>query len=313
MAAHHHHSHHDHGGPAEGGPHHHHHPRPNSGWKFGLAMALNLAFVVVEAGYGFAAHSTALLADAGHNLSDVLGLALAGGAAWLAGFGGGAKRTYGFGKATVLAALANALLLVFACGAIVREAIERFSQPQPVAALPVMVVAAVGVAINGATALLFLAGRKDDINIRGAFLHMVGDAAVSVGVILAGALIAATGLAWIDPAASLAIVVVIGLTTWGLLREATNMAMDVAPDHVDVEAVRTLLQGLPGVAEVHDLHVWNISTTETAMTAHLVRPEGSGGAFLPDAEGALHKAFGLTHVTLQVETAACAHRHGLHA
>lgn len=275
-------------------------------------MGLNLAFVVVEAGYGLWAHSTALLADAGHNLSDVLGLALAGGAAWLAQRAGGEARTYGFGKATILAALTNALVLVFACGIIVREALGRFYDPQMVAPIPVMVVAAVGVAINGGAALLFMAGRKYDMNVRGAFLHMVGDAAVSVGVILAGLVILLTGLAWIDPLVSLLIVAVIGLSTWGLLRDSLNLALDKAPEHLDIVAVRSLLEALPGVAEVHDLHVWAMSTTETALTAHLVRPGGVDCDFLSNAEAGLQRAFGLKHITLQIEPEPCAARHRLH-
>ncbi|HET9161462.1 MAG TPA: cation diffusion facilitator family transporter [Caulobacteraceae bacterium] len=308
MSARRHHDHDDHHDHHDGG---HAHASPG-GWRFGVGMALNLAFVVVEAIFGFIGHSTALLADAGHNLSDVLGLALAGGAAWLAGLAGGRRHTYGFGKATVLAALANALLLVFACGAIVREAIGRFAAPETVAPGPIMVVASIGVAINFGTALLFASGRKHDINVRGAFLHMMGDAAVSAGVIVAGGVIAMTGKTWIDPAASLAIVVVIGISTWGLLKEAFNMAMDVAPAHLDIAEVRHLLQEQPGVSEVHDLHIWNLSTTEVALTAHLVRPQGIDESFLPSVRTALERAFGIGHVTLQIETKACPDCDGLH-
>lgn len=275
-------------------------------------MVLNLAFVIIEAGFGVWTNSTALLADAGHNLSDVLGLALAGGAAWLATLAGGAQRTYGFGKATILAALANALLLVFACGAIVWEALQRFSDPEPVQAGPVMIVAAIGVLINAGTAALFVAGGKHDINVRGAFLHMVGDAAVSVGVIGAAGAIALTGANWIDPATSLAIVAVIGLSTWGLLKESLNLALDAAPPSVEIAAVRSLLESQPGVTGVHDLHVWNISARDTAMTAHLVRPEGGDHDFLQAAHAALHRAFGLDHITLQIETSPCDGRDKLH-
>lgn len=302
------HHHHDHGHGHAG----HHHGPPPQGWRYGVGMVLNLAFVGVEAAYGYIVHSTALLADAGHNLSDVLGLALAGGAVWLASLAGADKRTYGFGKATVLAALGNALLLVFACGLIVQEAVGRFFAPQPTVPTTVMIVAGAGVLVNGATALLFASGRKGDVNARGAFLHMLADAAVSVGVIIAAALIAFTGWAWLDPAVSLVIVVVIALSTWGLLRESLDMALDSAPAGFDIAAVRQLLQDQPGVAEVHDLHVWNISTTETALTAHLVRPEGVGGDFLHRTEEALRKAFGVGHVTLQVETQPCDGRHALH-
>jgi cobalt-zinc-cadmium efflux system protein len=308
------HAHHHHGhehGRAPGHSHAHGHG-PTQGWRFGVAMIVNLGFVIAEAAFGLLAHSTALLADAGHNLSDVLGLALAGGAAWLTGAASGTHRTYGFGKATILAALANALLLVFACGAIVAEAVTRLSDPQPLQPVAMMVVAAVGVAVNAGTAMLFLAGRKRDLNVRAAFQHMIADAAVSVGVILAGGLIVLTGRAWIDPVTSLAIVAMIGLGAWGLLKESLNLAMDVAPTHVDVTAVRRLLEDQPGVAEVHDLHIWNMSTTETALTAHLVRAEGIDGDFLCNTEDALRRAFGLQHVTLQVETAPCAGRHDLH-
>jgi len=309
MSAHEHHHPHDHD---HGHNHGHEHHAPPPGWRYGVGMVANLAFVVVEAGYGLFAHSTALLADAGHNLSDVLGLGLAGGAAWLASLAGGDHRTYGYGKATVLAALANALLLVFACGAIVREAVVRFAEPQAVTPGPIMVVAAVGVAINFGTALLFAAGRKHDINVRGAFLHMVGDAAVSAGVIVAGALILLTGKTWIDPLTSLLIVVVIAWSTWGLLRDGLNMALDAAPAHIDIGDVRDLLLRQPGVEEVHDLHVWHLSTTEAALTAHLVRPAGVDCDFLAAAESALHHRFGIEHVTLQVEPAPCASRHELH-
>lgn len=290
---------HDHGHSHAG----HAHVSPPQDWRYGVGMALNLGFVAVEAGYGVFANSTALLADAGHNLSDVLGLALAGGAAWLARRPGSARRTYGFGRATILAALANAAVLLLACGAIVWEAVRRFQQPEGVQPTTVMVVAAIGIVINAATAALFLAGRKHDVNVRGAFLHMAADAGVSAGVVVAGALIAFTGRTWIDPVTSLAIVAVVVAGTWGLLRESLDLAMDTAPAGLDVAELRTLLAAQPGVAEVHDLHVWNTSTTETALTAHLVRPGGSDDAFLATALAAIRDRFGIEHVTIQIEDA----------
>jgi cobalt-zinc-cadmium efflux system protein len=287
--------------------HHHHghaHPTIESGSgdkRYAIGIALNLSFVAIEGIAGFLANSTALLADAGHNLSDVLGLALAGGAAWLARRQGSAQRTYGFGKATILAALANAIILVFACGAIGWEAVRRFAAPQAVEPGLIMAVAAAGVVVNTATALMFMRGREHDANVRGAFLHMAADAAVSAGVIVAGLIIAFTGWTILDPIASLAIVVLILLGTMGLLRESLNLAMDTAPDHVDVAAVRRSLLDLPGVAAVHDLHVWAMSTTENALTAHIVRPEGGDDNFTRDAIAMLQERFGIGHVTIQVE------------
>lgn len=286
---------------------------PPGDWRFVVGIGLNSAFVAVEAAAGWAAHSTALIADAGHNLSDVLSLALAGGAAWLGRrAASGAHRTYGFAKASVLAALLNALVLVFACGAIVIETLRRFAEPQPVEPGLVMAVAAVGVAINTATALLFMGGRRSDVNVRGAFLHMAADAGVSAGVIVAGGLIALTGAVWIDPVVSLVIVAVVLIGTWGLLRESVDLALDSAPRAIDVDEVRACLAGCPGVTGVHDLHVWALSTTDAAITAHLVRPGGSDDAFLEAAQKTLVHRFGLVHATLQVEQrdlADCADLH----
>lgn len=285
------HSHHDHS----------HHAPPPSDKRYIIAIALNLGFVAIEGAAGFFANSTALLSDAAHNLSDVLGLGLAGFAAWLAGRAASAKRTYGYSKATVLAALANAVLLMIASGAILMEAVSRFASPEPVQSMFVMGVAAAGVVINGATALLFLAGRHGDVNARGAFLHMAADAGVSAGVIIAGALMLFTGWNWVDPAVSVAVVALIVWSTWGLLRESLDLALDAAPKHIDVAAVRDALAGLPGVIAVHDLHVWAMSAERTALTAHLVRPEGGDDAFLADASAALEQRFRIDHVTLQVE------------
>ncbi|HEY3695965.1 cation diffusion facilitator family transporter [Phenylobacterium sp.] len=299
---------HDHGhdhvrGGAHGG--HDHAPR-DFGRAFAAAVALNTAFVLVEAGVGLWSGSLALLADAGHNLSDVLSLLLAWGAAALARRAPTAQRTYGLRKATILASLTNAILLLVAVGAIVSESVRRVFAPAPVATQAVMATAALGVVLNTATALLFLRGR-DDINVRGAFQHMAADAAVSLAVVVGAALMAATGLAWIDPALSLGIAAVIVFGTWGLLRESVDMALDAAPKGVDVAAVGAWLAALPGVVEVHDLHVWAMSTTEVALTAHLIRPaapDDDGDGFLHAACEGLHDRFGIGHATLQVEAGA---------
>ncbi|MBP6690659.1 MAG: cation transporter [Hyphomonadaceae bacterium] len=282
--------------------HAHHHPAP-SDKRYTIAIALNLSFVAIEGAAGFFANSTALLSDATHNLSDVLGLALAGGAAWLAKQQAGEQRTYGFSKATVLAALANALVLVIACGGLLWEASSRLFAPEPTQPLLIMAVAAAGVAINGATAMLFLAGRKEDVNVRGAYLHMLADAGVSAAVIVAGALIYFTGMNWIDPAISVVVVLLILWGTWGLLKESLDLSLDAAPAHIDVAKVRDYLAAQPGVTAVHDLHVWAMGATKPALTAHLVRPEGGDDAFLAKvADGITHK-FGISHVTLQIERA----------
>lgn len=299
---------HGHGGHAHrhghGHGHHHHHHTPGDfgDKRYLIGIALNLVIVVIQAVAGVVGHSTALLADASHNLSDVLGLALAGGAAWLAARPSNAKRTYGFGKATVFAALANGLLLVFASGAIVIEAVHHFLSPEPVNGKLVMLTAGAGVVVNGATALMFARGREGDANVRAAFLHMAADAVISLGVIAAGLLVALTGKAWIDPLASIAIVLVI---LWGardLLREAADMAMDAAPRSVDVNALRAFLSGQPGVVQVHDLHVWSMDASSSAMTAHLVMPQvAHDDAFLRQLCGAVDRKFGIAHATFQIE------------
>ena len=287
------HDHHDHA---------HHHPAPG-GQRYTIAIALNLGFVAVETAAGFVANSTALLSDATHNLSDVLGLALAGGAAWLAQRRSGEQRTYGYAKATVLAALANALVLVIACGGILTEAITRFLTPEPTQAGFVMAVAAIGVLVNGATAMLFLAGRKEDVNVRGAYLHMLADAGVSAAVIVAGGVIWLTNWQWIDPAISIAVVLLILWSTWGLLRESLDLTLDAAPAHIDVAAVRKFLAEQPGVTAVHDLHVWAMGASKPALTAHLVRPDGNDDAFLARVSDGIAHRFGIGHVTIQVERA----------
>ncbi|OQW57481.1 MAG: cobalt transporter [Proteobacteria bacterium HN_bin10] len=289
------HAHHDH-------DHAHGHAAP-ADRRYAIAIGLNLGFVAVETAAGLYANSTALLSDAAHNLSDVLGLALAGGAAWLAKREASAQRTYGFSKATVLAALANALVLVAACGGILWEALGRLFAPEATQPLFIMAVAAIGVLINGATAMLFLAGRKHDVNVRGAYLHMLSDAGVSAAVIVAGAAIYFTGLAWIDPAISLAVVTLILWGTWGLLRESLDLALDAAPANIDVVKVRDYLAAAPGVTAVHDLHVWAMGAAKPALTAHLVRPEGGDDAFLAAVSAGITQTFGIAHVTLQIERA----------
>lgn len=303
--------HHPHG--HGGHHHHHHHEAATADTRWILGVALNGAFVLIEAGAGIFGGSVALLADAGHNLSDVLALAVAGLAAWLARRPGGPRRTYGFGKATVLAALGNAIVLVFACGFIAREAMGRFAQPETPSSGLMIVVALAGVVINGVTAALFFRGREHDINVRSAFLHMASDAAMAAGVALAGAAIYLTGLAWIDPAVSLLILTVILVGSWGVLKEAFDLAMDSAPAQVDMAAVRAFLNERPGVSAVHDLHVWPLSTTETALTAHLVRASGGDDGFLKTVCQDLSARFGIGHATLQVEAQSLEDCEDLHA
>lgn len=300
------HGHHGHGHAHHGHGHGHHGhgaiPADFTG-AFAIGIVLNAGFVAVEAVVGLASGSLALLADAGHNAADVLSLILAWGAAVLARRRPGARHTYGLGKATIMASVTNGVLLVAAVGAIGWEAVQRLASPGPVAAGPVLITAAIGVVINTATALLFMRGQHD-LNVRGAFLHMVADAAVSAAVVVsAGLMLLNGGLQWLDPVLSLVIVAVILSGTWGLLRDSAAMAMDAAPAGIDVAEVRAWLAARPGVTEVHDLHVWSLSTTRTALTAHLVRPEGgSSDAFLAETAHGLEETFGIDHATLQVET-----------
>lgn len=301
---------HDHGhGHSHGHGHgHHHHVPKDFGRAFAIGTALNLGFVLVEFAAGLLTQSLALLADAGHNLSDVLGLILAWGAATLAKRAPSGRHTYGLRKGTVLASLANAALLLAATGAIAWEAIRRFAAPTPVESGPVMIVAAIGIVINTATALMFMRGSKDDLNARGAFLHMASDAAVSAGVVLAALLMMLTGWLWIDSVTSLLIVAVIVLGTWGLLRDSLDMALDAAPRGIDPAKVRDWLASRPGVVEVHDLHIWAMSTTETAMTAHVVRPIGADhDDFLHEVGAALNSQFKIGHATVQIEHSAGPH------
>ena len=308
------HDHHDHThDPAHGHSHahghHHHHVPADMGRAFAIGVTLNAAFVLIEVGAGFWSGSMALLADAGHNLSDVLALLMAWGATVLARRAPTSRRTYGLRKATVLASLANAVFLLLAIGGIVSESIHRLTQPGAVATSVVMIVAGVGIFINGGTAVLFMRGGKADLNVRGAFLHMASDAVVSLLVVIGAGVIALTGLQWIDPVLSLGIAVVIVLGTWGLLRDSVNLALDGAPREIDVAEVRAWLTAQPGVEEIHDLHIWAMSTTETALTAHVIRPaarlkDGGDDAdqFLHATCEALSTRFNIGHSTLQVET-----------
>jgi cobalt-zinc-cadmium efflux system protein len=282
--------------------HAHVHAPKNFGMAFAIGIGLNVGFVVIEALYGFLGNSVALLADAGHNLSDVLGL----GIAWLASEL--VKRTptprfsYGLRRSSILAALFNAVFLLVTVGAISLEAIQRLGSPAPVAGRTVMIVAAIGIAVNGITAWLFASGGKNDINLRGAFLHMASDALVSAGVVLAGLVILLTGWLWLDPVVSLIINALIIWGTWGLLRESLAMSMAAAPAHIDPGTVRVFLTGRAGVATIHDLHIWSMSTTEIALTCHLVMPTGHpGDAWLHDLAAELSKTFRINHSTVQIE------------
>ncbi|GJD19985.1 cation efflux system protein [Rivularia sp. IAM M-261] len=282
---------------------HNHSSGGNYNRAFIISVALNTTFVVIEAFYGIVANSLALLADAGHNLSDVLGLLLAWGASILARRSPTARRTFGLRRSSILAALLNAAFLLIVSGGIGWEAVQRFRSPAPVAGGTVITVAAIGIAINTGSALMFLSGRKNDLNIRGAFLHLVADAAVSVGVVLAGIAIITTGWLWFDPAVSLIVTIVIVAGTWGLLQESLNLITDAVPANIEPLAVRTYLSELPGVVQVHDLHIWAMSTTETALTVHLVMPAGSpGDSFLARIVRELHDNFGIEHPTIQIET-----------
>ncbi|UEM08933.1 cation diffusion facilitator family transporter [Bradyrhizobium barranii subsp. barranii] len=302
---HHHHDHAGHGhdhGHNHGSGHAHVHAPANFGTAFAIGISLNTALVVAEAIYGYIGNSTALLADAGHNLSDVLGLVVAWCASIAARRAPSGRFTYGFRASTILAALANAVFLLVATGAIGWEAILRLREPEPVAGVTVMVVAGIGILINGFTAMLFARGRKDDINIEGAYLHMAADAAVSLGVVISAALIIWTGWLWLDPVTSLVICATILWSTTSLLRGSIDMSMAAAPKGTDIAAIKVFLLERPGVSGIHDLHVWPISTTETALTCHLVMPTGAGDAFLMETAQMLRASFRIGHTTLQIET-----------
>jgi|SRR5579871_5291352 len=298
------HSHHGHGH-AHGAP-------ARADLAFALAALLNFGFVIAEAGFGLAANSNALLADAMHNFGDVLGLLLAWAASSLGRLSPTRRRTYGLGRSSILASLINAMLLLVGVGAIAVEAIRRLVgglEAAPVGSITVMAVAGAGIVINGATALLFRSGRHGDLNARAAFLHLAADAATSAGVVASGLVIWLTGWQWLDPATSLVIVALILMSTWGLLRESANLVMDTVPAQVDRDAIEDYLRGLPGVTAVHDLHIWGLSTTDIALTAHLVRPgKGTDDALLMETSDQLRRRFGIGHSTFQIEEGdeACA-------
>ena len=280
----------------------HNHGPADYNRAFAIGVVLNFGFVIAEVIFGLTADSLALLADAGHNLSDVAGLLLAWGASVLSRLRPTARRTYGYRSTTIIAALVNAVILLVAVGGIALESVQRFKRPAPAAGETIIIVAAIGVVINTVTALLFFAGRKKDLNIRGAFLHMASDAGVSVGVVLAGIGIMTTGWLWIDPLVSLAIVAIILVSTWGLLKESMNLALQAVPAGIDTQMVSDYLSRLPGVTAVHDLHIWAISTTETALTAHLVKPDPiDDDVLITQVRHDLFENFGIDHMTLQWE------------
>jgi cobalt-zinc-cadmium efflux system protein len=292
-ADHDHHDHHDHA--------HHHGPTAN-GTAFAVGIALNLGFVAVEVVYGVLSHSVALLADAGHNFGDVLGLGLAWGATALANLRPSARRTFGFRRTTIVASVANALILLFVTGGLTWESVRRLVHPEPAQGRTMIVVSLVGAVVNAASALLFMAGSKKDLNLRSAFLHLASDAVLALGVALAGGVILFTGWLWLDPAASIALALAILAGTWSLMRKSLNLMLDAVPEGIDPGEVKTFLGALPGVVEVHDLHIWAMSTTETALTAHLVMPgAGCAPTFLTSACQQLHDRFEIDHATLQID------------
>ena len=281
---------------------HNHHQINNHNRSFAIGISLNVIFVIIEVGYGLIADSLALIADAGHNLSDVMSLMLAWGASYLAAKHPTHKRTYGLRKVTIMASLLSSVLLLVALGGIAWESIERLSSPQPVNGVIIIVVAAIGVLINTATALLFAKGQKHDLNIRAAYLHMAADAAISLGVVIAGAAIMLTGWLWLDPLISLFIVVVILLGTWHLLRDSVDLAIDAVPQGINIAEIKSYLSGLENVSDIHDLHVWALSTTETALTVHLVTSyELIDDCFLQEIQEYLHQHFSIAHATIQFE------------
>lgn len=284
--------------------HDHSHEIGDYNRSFAIGITLNVVFVAIEVVFGIFSDSLALLADAGHNLSDVVSLLLAWGASVLAKKAATQTRTYGYRKATVMASLASAILLLVALGGIAWEAIGRFYNPNPVEGMTVIVVASIGVVINTLTALLFVKGQKDDLNIKGAFLHMAADAGVSLGVVVAGLFIMGKGWLWIDPVVSLLIVAVVLVGTWGLLRDSINYAMDAVPDNIDIPAIRDYLMSIDQINHLHDLHVWPLSTTETALTVHIVvNGDTLDNNLLWNLQQHLHDHFSIEHSTIQVETA----------
>ncbi|GAB3827875.1 cation diffusion facilitator family transporter [Hymenobacter jeollabukensis] len=300
---------HSHAGHDHGAGGHHHGPADleNVGRSFGWGIALNLAFVAAEATGGWWANSSALLSDAGHNLSDVLSLALAWGAMLIGKRPSSARYTYGFKGLSIQAALLNAALLYLALGVILWETIDHLRHPAPVNGQLVMLLAGAGIVVNGFTAWLFSRGQQGDVNVRGAYLHMLTDALVSVGVVVGGALVYFTGWLWLDPAISFVILAIVGVSSWGLLRETVQLSLQAVPTGIDPAAVRQFLLTQPGVTGVHDLHIWPLSTRDTALTAHLVRPSGTDSHFLHDLQHRIQDEFNIGHITVQIEPGACTH------
>jgi cobalt-zinc-cadmium efflux system protein len=283
---------------------HGHSPTPNYGRAFAVGILLNSIFIGIEVVYGFLSHSLALIADAGHNLGDVLGLFLAWGATALGRRAATERHSYGLQRSTVLAALANAVLLLVAVGAIILEAVQRLEAPSRVTADTVIWVALAGIVINAGTAMMFMSGRKGDLNIRGAFLHMAADALISVGVVAGAVIILFTGWQWVDPALSLILALTIIYSSWRLLWDSLNLALDAVPERIDAAAVRAYLLGLPSVTDVHHLHIWGLSTTEAALTVHLVlADDGRNNTLLHQINHDLHDRFGIGHATIQFESA----------
>jgi cobalt-zinc-cadmium efflux system protein len=310
MHDHHHdeHHHHDHDhecddhGHSHGLGHSHSHAPKDFNTAFAIGIGLNTALVVAQVVFGLAAHSLALVADAGHNFADVLGLMLAWWASRLAKSPPTSDRTYGMGSASILAAVANAIVLLVTMGAVAWEAIQRLQHPHEVHGTVVVFIAALGIAVNGISAALFYSGRKGDLNVRGAFLHLAADAAISLGVVVAGLLIMKTGKLWIDPVASLIITATIIYGTWGLLRDSINLALHAVPRGIEIAEVRKWLEACPGISGVHDLHIWAMSTTETALTAHLIKPDGKlDDSMLQEMAHEMEHRFSIHHVTLQCE------------
>ncbi len=291
------HDHHDHG-------HHHGHAHGpiSNGRAFALGIGLNLAFVVIEVVYGVVAHSVALLADAGHNFGDVLGLGLSWGATALASLKPSKRRTFGFRRSTIVASVANALILLFVTGGLTWESIRRLVAPQPTQGRTMIFVAILGCVVNASSALLFMSQGKRDLNLRSAFLHLASDAVLALGVAIAGGIILMTGWLWLDPAVSIVLAITILTGTWSLMKQSLDLMLDAVPEGIDPEQVKAFLSGLPGVVEVHDLHIWALSTTETALTAHVVMPGSSQRpAFLAEVCSALRAKFAIEHSTLQID------------
>jgi cobalt-zinc-cadmium efflux system protein len=304
MAHNHDHHHHDHGHSHSHGHVGHSHAPDHFGFAFAVGVTLNTVFVIAELVFGYAANSLALISDAVHNFSDVISLLLAWAALWLARKQPTQQHTYGYRRASILAALVNAGLLLIAVGGIAVEAINRIQAPAAVAGWTVVLVAALGILVNGGTALLFMRGRHGDLNIRGAYLHMAADAGVSFGVVVAAFVIMATGWLWVDPAISLCIAAVVLASGWGLARDSVNLALDGVPKGIELAKVKNYLVTLEGVTELHDLHIWAMSTNETALTAHLVRPAGFNDAFLHGVCEELSHRFNIHHATLQIEASS---------